>query len=45
MTKEAIKALMVLALYGVLEIVLFSSPIVRFARRIVPSGNRRVSGR
>ncbi|MBW7967349.1 hypothetical protein [Bradyrhizobium sp. BR 10261] len=42
MTNEAIKALMVLALYGVLETALFSSSIGRFAKRMVPSGNRRV---
>ena len=33
MTNEAIKALMVLALYGVLEITLFYSSIRRFAKR------------
>ena len=43
MTNEAIKALMVLALYGVLELTLFSSSIARFAKRTVPSGRRRVT--
>ncbi|MET4724484.1 hypothetical protein ABIF63_008590 [Bradyrhizobium japonicum] len=33
MTSEAIKALMILALYGVLEITLFYSSIGRFAKR------------
>ncbi|MDN4982180.1 MULTISPECIES: hypothetical protein [Bradyrhizobium] len=41
MTNEAIKALMVLALYGVLEIAFFSSSIGSFARRTVPSRKRR----
>ena len=45
MTNEAIKALMLLALYGVLEIALFSSSIGSFAKRVVPSGNRRAGGR
>ncbi|MBR0725428.1 hypothetical protein JQ612_18385 [Bradyrhizobium manausense] len=42
MTNEAIKALMVLALYGVLEITLFWSSIGRLARRTALSGNRRM---
>ncbi|MBR0992415.1 hypothetical protein JQ580_17010 [Bradyrhizobium japonicum] len=33
MTNEAIKALMIFALYGVLEITLFYSSIVKFAKR------------
>ncbi|MDN5002169.1 hypothetical protein ACFQZO_14875 [Bradyrhizobium sp. GCM10027634] len=43
MTNEAIKALMVLALYGVLELALFSSSIGRFAKRTVLSGHRRMA--
>lgn len=43
MTNEAIKALMVLALYGVLEITLFSSTIGRFARRAVQSRSHRMA--
>jgi len=45
MTNEAIKALMVLALYGILEIALFSPSIGRFAKRIAPSETRRARGR
>ncbi|MCG2640458.1 MULTISPECIES: hypothetical protein [Bradyrhizobium] len=45
MTNDAIKALMVLALYGILEIALFSPAIGKFAKRIVPSGNRRARDR
>lgn len=33
MTNEAIKALMIFALYGALEITLFYSSIVKFAKR------------
>lgn len=33
MTNEAIKALMIFALYGALDITLFYSSIVRFAKR------------
>jgi hypothetical protein len=43
MTNEAIKALMVLVLYGVLEIVLVSSPIGSFAKRTVPFRSRRTA--
>lgn len=35
MTSEAIKALMILALYGVLEVTLFYSSIGNFAKRPV----------
>lgn len=41
MTNEAIKALMVLALYGVLEITLFYSSIRRFAKRSVRAGRAK----
>ncbi|MGY4567128.1 hypothetical protein [Bradyrhizobium sp. USDA 3256] len=40
MTSEAIKALMILALYGVLEIALFYSSIGRLARRPTRSNIR-----
>jgi hypothetical protein len=50
MTNEAIKALMILALYGVLEITLFYSSIVKFAKRparfrIGRGGARDIAGR
>jgi len=41
MTNELIKALMVLVLYGVLEIALFSSSDCGFARLSARSGGRR----
>jgi len=41
MTNEAINALMVLALYGSLEIALLAASIGRFAKRTVPSTKRR----
>jgi hypothetical protein len=44
MTNELIKALMVLALYGVLEITLFSSSIGRLAKRTVQSRHREFAG-
>jgi hypothetical protein len=44
MTNELIKALMVLALYGVLEITLFSSSIGRLARRTVQSRHGQLAG-
>lgn len=43
MTNEAIKALMVLALYGVLEITLFSSSIGRLVKRTVQSRSHRIA--
>lgn len=44
MTNELIKALMVLALYGVLEITLFSSSIGRLAKHTVQSRHRQLAG-
>ena len=43
MTNEMIKALMVFALYGALEIALFSSSIGEFAKRTVQSRSHRVA--
>jgi hypothetical protein len=44
MTNEVIKVLMVLALYGVLEITLFSASIGRLAKRAVHSRHRQLAG-
>jgi hypothetical protein len=44
MTNEAIKALMLLVLYGALEVTLFSPSIAEFARRTVQSRARRTAG-
>ncbi|WP_161497236.1 MULTISPECIES: hypothetical protein [Bradyrhizobium] len=43
MTNEVIKVLILLALYGVLEITLFSSSIGRLAKRTVQSGHRHLA--
>ncbi|MBR0773433.1 hypothetical protein JQ543_12325 [Bradyrhizobium diazoefficiens] len=44
MTNEAIKALMILAMYGALEILLFSPSIGRFAKHAVQSRGHRTTG-
>ncbi|MCP3463384.1 hypothetical protein [Bradyrhizobium sp. CCGUVB23] len=45
MTSEAIKALMILALYGALEIALYFSSFERFAKRPVRSERRQTPSR
>jgi hypothetical protein len=45
MTSETIKVLMILALYGVLEITLYFSSIERFAKRPFRSESRRTASR
>lgn len=45
MTSEAIKALMILALYGVLEVTLFCSTTGNFAKRQVRFHTRRAATR
>lgn len=41
MTSEAIKILMIFALYGMLEIALFQESIGRLAKRAIHPGNGR----